>query len=123
VIPLVTAWALVPSRRGVWLAAAGGTCLVVFLAGNPYILLDFSSFAAAIDHSVRMRTVDSVAQYGDRFNGFGPDWLYLVRYALGYGVGYALTACLIMGAAVAAFRRRPSDLILLSWVAPYVLLI
>jgi hypothetical protein len=70
-----------------------------------------------------MRTADSSAAYQGRFAPYGPALLYVVRYPLGYGVGFAIAAWLIAGVAAAITRHRKIDIILLSWLIPYFTLV
>jgi hypothetical protein len=123
VLPLLAAWALTPDRRLGWLLGALASVVGTFIVLNPYALVDFPSFWGALVHSVRIRTVDSQIQYQNRWERYGPAWLFVVQYSLGYGVGYALTVWMLLGAAVAALRRRAVDWILLSWVLPYFVLV
>lgn len=122
-VPLTSAWLLSGSPDGRTLlmsyaCAAGG-----FLVTNPYALFEIGPFLGALEHTVRIRTVDSGAEYQNRFAAYGPAWLYVIRYPLGYGEGFALTIWLVAGAFWAAIRRHKSDLLLLSWIVPYFLLV
>jgi hypothetical protein len=47
----------------------------------------------------------------------------VVRFPLGYGVGFAVAAWMILGLVWAAFRRTRADLVLLAWVLPYFLVV
>lgn len=122
-IPLLAAWILAPLRRVLWLLGAAVAAAVVYLVSNPYIPFAFGGFETAMLHTLRIRTVDSTAEYGDRFASYGPDWLYPVRYILGYGVGAAATAWIVTGAAWSVVSRRRQDVILLTWAVPYAVLI
>jgi hypothetical protein len=122
-IPLVGAWILARDRSMRSLAISAACAVTVFLAINPYILLDFPAFVDATLHTLRVRTVDSGVQYDGRWAPYGPGWLYVTRYALGFGVGYPLTVLMVGGAVWAAVRRRRSDLILLCWLVPYFVLL
>jgi len=106
-----------------WLLAAYLCAGLGFFASNPYILVDFPAFWASIEHTIRIRTVDSGAEYQDRWAAYGPSWLYVIRYPLGYGVGWTLASWLLAGALRAIFRQSKADLLLLSWVIPYLLLV
>jgi len=122
-LPLTCAW-LLSSRRGALpLLAAYGVAAATFLISNPYVLIDQHAFRLSIEHAIRMRTVDSALQYQDRWAPYGPAWLYVVRYPLGYGVGFAMTGVLIAGAAWSLWRREKYDLLLLCWLVPYLLLV
>lgn len=105
------------------LSLAAAVAAGAFLLTNPYILVDLPAFAGAAVHTLRIRTVDSAAQYGDRWAAYGPAWLYVVRFALAYGVGVPVTVWFVAGAATALWRRSRNDLILLAWIVPYGLLV
>jgi hypothetical protein len=123
VLPLFVAWRLANPRQTAWIVEALGFAAGLFVILNPYALIDFPSFLSALDHAVRIRTVDSQIQYQNRWDRYGPAWLFVVQYSLGYGVGYALTVWMLLGAGVALLRRRAADWILLSWVLPYFVLV
>jgi hypothetical protein len=123
ILPLTVAWLLSPVHPARWLGAAAAAAAVTFLVLNPYVLVELPPFLGALEHSIRIRTVDSQIQYQNRWTRYGPAWLFVARYALGYGVGYALTIWMLFGAVVAALRRRAVDWILLSWIAPYFVLV
>lgn len=67
--------------------------------------------------------MDSGLQYGNRWSVFGPAWLYVIRYPLGYGVGFALTAWMLAGACWSLVRRTRADWVLLSWLIVYFVLV
>jgi hypothetical protein len=90
---------------------------------NPFAVLQWNAFLDAGIHSLRTRTVDSKLQYGDRWSSYGPAWLYVIRYPLGYGVGFACTALMMAGVLWALIHRSRRNLVLLSWVVPYFLLV
>jgi hypothetical protein len=123
VVPLGVAWWLSGPRSIRLLLWAAGAAILSFLLLNAYLVVDWSGFTAAIGHTLRIRTVDSGLQYGDRWEAYGPAWLYVVRYPLGYGVGFAVAGWMILGVAWAAVRRSRTDLVLLSWIVPYFLLV
>lgn len=122
-IPLLAAWFLGPVRRAVWLLVAALAAALVYVASNPYMLVEFNGFQAAMLHTLRIRTVDSKLEYGDRFNDYGPGWLYPIHYVLGYGMDVLATIWMLLGFAWSLVRRRQEDLILLAWIIPYALLI
>jgi hypothetical protein len=122
-LPVAAAWALSGHRRLTTLATACGVALVAFLAVNVYAVIDFSSFLAATEHTLRIRTVDSAAEYGNRWSVYGSPWLYVVRYALGYGAGVPLALWMVVATGVALYRRQRADLILLAWLVPYFMLV
>lgn len=123
VLPLVAAWFLADRRRIDWLACSLLALAGAWVAVNPFAVMQWRAFLDAGIHSLRTRTVDSGLQYGDRWSSYGPTWLYVIRYPLGYGVGFAETACIVAGVGWALLRRSRRDLVLLSWVFPYFVLV
>jgi len=123
IAPLAVAWLLAERKRVAWLGVAVCVTLAVYLTINAYALIDLQSFLAATKHTLRIRTVDSSAEYGDRWSRYGSAWLYVVRYSLGYGVGLLFTAWMLIGMGWAAVRRRRTELLLLSWLVPYFILV
>lgn len=123
VVPLIAAWLLAESRRLGWLAWSLAAMCGAWILVNPFALIQWNAFLEAGLHSLRTRTVDSRIQYGDRWDKFGPAWLYVVRYPLGYGVGFAETVWMVVGVVWALVRRTRKDLVLLSWVIPYFVLV
>jgi hypothetical protein len=122
-IPLVAAWRLSGGRDVAKLALAAGAGALCFLFLNPYLVPDFPGFVAAVEHTLRIRTIDSGLQYGDRWLPYSPSWLYVVRYPLGYGVGFAVAAWMLFGFGWAVIRRTRADVILLAWLLPYFVLV
>ncbi len=124
-VPLAVAWWLGEGSRqvrNVFLAV--GCALAVYVLSNIYAVIHLGDFIAATEHTLRIRTVDSGLQYGDRWSVFGPAWLYVVRFPLGYGVGFALTGWMIAGTLWAALiRRTRADWVLLSWFVVYFVLV
>jgi hypothetical protein len=124
VLPLTVAWWLSGAPRHVrYMALALACAVVTYLVSSIYALVHLSDFIAATEHTLRIRTVDSTLQYGDRWSVFGPVWLYVVRYPLGYGVGFALTAWMLAGTAWSLVRRSKADWVLLSWLIAYFVLV
>ncbi len=122
-LPIATSWLISQRGRPGLLAATIGSAIIAFLAVNPYMLVEFSAFWEALLHTLRIRTVDSQLEYGDRFAAYGPAALYIVHYVLGYGMGLAAAVWLGIGAIWAGFKHRKADLVLLAWIIPYGLLI
>jgi hypothetical protein len=122
-VPLTVAWLLGTPRRTASILLAFACSVAAFVVSNPYAVLDLPAFLSALDHTVRIRTIESSLEYQDRFAGYGPDWLYVVRYPLGYGVGFAFAILMMAGALNACLQRRKIDLLLLSWIIPYALLV
>jgi hypothetical protein len=122
-IPLLIAWRMGATREprslGIAIACAAGAWLVL----NAYALVHLGAFVDAMLHTLRIRTVDSGAQYQGRFDAYGPPWLYVVRYPLGYGVGFALAVWLVLGCIWALVQHRRAEIFLLGWIVPYWLLV
>ncbi len=124
VLPLAVAWWLTSRpRQPRYLYLALACALVAYLASSTYALVHPSDFIAATEHTLRIRTVDSGLQYGNRWSVFGPVWLYVIRYSLGYGVGFALTAWMLAGTAWSLIRRTNADWVLLCWLIAYFVLV
>jgi hypothetical protein len=121
--PLVVASLLARPRTRSRLAVSALAAIAAYLVTNPYAVIDAHAFVAAQIHTLRIRTVDSGIQYQGRFDRYGPDILYVLRYPLGYGVGFPLAIWMTVSAIQAAWRRQRADLILLAWLIPYALLI
>jgi hypothetical protein len=122
-VPLVTSWVLGGRRVVLWLVAAGVAAALVFLIVNVYALIEIRWYVTAFEHTLRIRTVDSGIQYQDRWAPYQPSWLFVIRFPLGYGVGFAFAAWMVLGAAWSVFRRTRTDWILLAWIVPYFLLV
>jgi hypothetical protein len=123
-VPLAAAWWMTSaSRRRRYIIVALACALGVYLVSSVYAIIHLSDFIAATEHTLRIRSVDSNLQYGDRWSVFGPSWLYVIRYPLGYGVGFALTAWMLAGTTWAVARRTKADWVLLSWLIVYFLLV
>jgi hypothetical protein len=124
VLPLTVAWWLGGApRHGRYMALALACAILTYMMSNIYALVHLSDFIAATEHTLRIRTVDSRLQYGDRWSVFGPVWLYVIRYPLGYGVGFALTAWMLAGTVWSLVRRSKGDWVLLSWLFVYFVLV
>jgi 4-amino-4-deoxy-L-arabinose transferase-like glycosyltransferase len=122
-VPVCAAWLLSGTRQRRFLLLAAACAAGVYLMTNAYALIDFQGFVAAIVHTIKIRTVDSQAEYQGRWAEYGPALLYVIRYPLGYGEGFAFAAWLVAGAGWAMARRRKSDMLLLSWTLPYFILV
>jgi hypothetical protein len=124
VVPLGVAWWLGDApRRARYLGITVLCALATYLVTSLYAVVHLSDFIAATEHTLRIRTVDSKLQYGDRWSVFGPAWLYVIRYPLGYGVGFAFTAWMLAGTGWSLLRRTRADWILLSWLVVYFVLV
>lgn len=123
ILPITASWFLGGRRSFIYLGVACLTALLTYLLVNIYSIVDFNSWLAAMEHTLRIRTVDSGAEYGNRWDVFGSPWLYVVHYALGYGVGYPLTLLFLAGVVWALVRRERGDIVLLCWLIPYFILV
>lgn len=123
IVPIALAWTLGGVRRPRDLVLMLGCAALTYCLSNAYALVHPRAFLAAIEHTVNMRTVDSQAQYQGRWSAYGPEWLYVVRYPLGYGVGVALTVWMMAGLTWSLYRHAKGDALLLSWVLVYFLLV
>jgi hypothetical protein len=121
--PVAAAWLIGRPRRITWAVAACAVALAAYVIVNIYALIDFSSWLAAMEHTLSIRTVDSAAEYGNRWSVYGSPWLYVVRYALGYGAGGPLTVVMVAATGWALYRRTTADLVLLAWLIPYFVLV
>ena len=113
----------------VWLAAPGGTAsrerwtpvamtalaaLGGFIAGSPYVLLDFSTF------------ISDVTAEGGQFSlgrnvDLGLGWTYHLHTSLPTGLGWPLLAASAAGLVLMALRRSHRDVALLSGLLSYYL--
>lgn len=113
----------------VWLAAPGGTgsrerwtpvamtalaALGGFIAGSPYVLLDFSAF------------ISDVTAEGGQFSlgrdvDLGIGWTYHLHTSLPTGLGWPLLAASAAGLVLMALRRSHRDMALLSGLLSYYL--
>ncbi|HEX6506604.1 MAG TPA: glycosyltransferase family 39 protein [Chloroflexota bacterium] len=122
-VPVIAAWVISGHQRRSDLLLALGSAVGAYLLTNIYLLIHPHEFLAAMKHTLEIRTVDSQLQYGDRWAPYGPPWLYVVRYPLGYGVGFALAGWMILATLWAALKRERADLLFLSWLVVYLLLV
>lgn len=123
VIPLFVAWWLSPGRRRPPLLIALGAAVLAFMVCNPYAVMEPRQFVFEIQQTLFMRTTGSAAHYQARFSAFDPAIFYVVRYSLGLGVGALIAGWMVSGVLLAVLRRSRADFLLLSWIAPYFLLV
>src|SRR5579859_92926 len=105
-IPVAVAWFLTNRRSPQWAISAVLCGVGAFFLSNPYVLVDYSSFWSAIQHTISIRTVKSVAEYGDRWAPYQPAPLYVLRFPLGFGAGWPLALCMTAGVIWSFARRR-----------------
>ncbi|HZS93318.1 MAG TPA: glycosyltransferase family 39 protein [Chloroflexota bacterium] len=122
-IPIAVAWLLAERRVFSHLVTAAGAFVAAAVITNIYALLNWQAWIDAMVHTLDTRTVDSGETYQGRFAPYGPAYLYVIRYPLGYGVGFALTAWYLAGVVFGFVRRRKPEIILLSWLVPYFILV
>jgi len=104
------------------LTIAGICFLVVFFIGEPYAFIDWSSFIKRIlDEGAMARGIADLPYTRQYINT--PAYLYQIKNALlvsyGLPLGLAAFAGLAWATLVAIFRRRPGEIVVLSWVLVY----
>ena len=89
-----------------------GVVVLAFIAGSPYILLDFATFWRDLAyerlHFARGHDLD-----------LGRGWMYHLTFTLPLGLGWPLFAATLVGLGRWAYRRRPGELALLVGVVIY----
>jgi len=121
IVPVLVAQLLI-SRQHTWVAVGQrlglgvGAFLAGFLLGTPYALLELNTFLSSL--------ASVVGHYGASQPGFeGLDaGLWYVRQAM-TSADAPLAAVGLAGIVWAALKRRRGDLLLLSFVVPYYLLV
>lgn len=97
-----------------------------FFIGAPYVFLSFGEFRhdVAIPMSMVKHQEILFADYDLDLDvyGRGPIWLYYLTHVMYYGMGMPLQIVSIVGCILALFKRKTEDLLLLSWIVPYFLL-
>lgn len=97
-----------------------------FFIGAPYVLLAFNEFRRDVAIPISMVKHQEIlfADYDMDLDvyGRGPVWLYYSTNVMYYGMGILLQIVSIIGFILALFKRKAADLLLLSWVVPYFLL-
>lgn len=121
-LPLVVTWGMTGRRPQILILSALGA-LVAFIVTNPFVVAEWPKFVAAGIHTLQIRTVQSQSEYQGRFDRYGPDWIYVVRFPLAYGLGVPLTLAVLGGALLSLPRPARTTVLILSWVAPYWVLI
>jgi 4-amino-4-deoxy-L-arabinose transferase-like glycosyltransferase len=120
-LPVLVAQVLAPATRG-WerlgqrLGLSVGAFMVGFLVGTPYAFLELNTFLSSL--------ASVLGHYGTSQPGFegGNTWLWYLRQTL-TSADAALAGLGLAGIVWAAVKRRRGDLLLLSFVVPYYLLI
>ncbi len=108
-----------PPRRIVGAPRLLGALLfagVVFLAVNPYLLLDWPK--AVEDLAWQMNRVKE-----GQFLDIGPGWWYHFSVSLRYGMGVGLLGLAMAGVARTLWRRERGGLVLLSFVVGFYLVV
>ena len=94
--------------------AAAGAALACFVAGSPYVLVDFQTFQAHFLHqAVHLKTGHGQAL------GYG--WWYHARFSLVQGLGWPALLAAAAGAFLAWRQRQSGALVLLSGCALFFL--
>jgi hypothetical protein len=121
VAPLVAA-GLAPAagRRLRLVVASGGAALGAFLLSTPYALIDFAAFRRDLGYEL---FVHSREGHLDIFEGTGPGWTYHLLSNLPYALGVPLLLLALAGTGRMLARRRPADVVLLSFGLGYFALI
>ncbi len=107
------------------LAIAVVTGLVAVLVTQPYMLIDRATFAANVSEQSQMvrRILDYpyTRQYIDTPRFLYQAWQTGV-WGLGPVAGVVTWTGLLVGLVVAALTRRKADIVILSWLIPYLLI-
>lgn len=108
-----------PPTPGSRLLAVFGAFIVGFLASTPAFLIQPGKYIDGFMYELR----HAAAGHGLVFTSSGPGWLYVLKDSLGYGLGPVLLVFTLMAVVFAVVRRTRSDWLMLSFLAPYYLLI
>ncbi len=113
-------------RRGMGgLAITGLAALAVFVAVEPYALIDWFRFVVAVAREGAMVRGHSVVPYTQQYVGTAP-FLYplreLVLWSLGLPLGLLALAGLVWFTWRGLRRQRAADLVVLGWVWGYLLI-
>jgi 4-amino-4-deoxy-L-arabinose transferase-like glycosyltransferase len=92
---------------------------IVFLAVNPYLLLDWST--ARVDLLWLLNRV-RIGQFVGVPLNVGPAWWYHLTVSLRYGMGLGLSVLGVAGVGLALWYREPGGLMLASFVLCFFLL-
>ena len=102
----------------VMLAAAG----LAFLIACPGPIINFNAFwnGTYPGSGVRYELFEhSRSGHGDLFTNTGLGWVYHLTTSLRYGMGAPLLALSLVGVGYAVWKRRPEDILLLSFILLY----
>jgi len=125
IVPLAVAWGL--GTRRMTRAIAGlaltlGVALIVFVAAEPYALIDAPTFVQHTRNELEIARGWTLVPYTVQYLGTIP-WLYPAWQTVWWGLGLPLAVVAWGGLAflaVRAWRReRRADLLLLSWALVY----
>jgi YYY domain-containing protein len=107
------------------LLLAGAVALAAMLLAQPYMLLDYKTFLANLSEQSRMVRREIDLPYTRQYIETPRYWYQAWQFGV-WGVGPVAGVTLWLGffacAAVAAAGRRKTDLVVLSWVLPYLLI-
>ncbi|MEW6749829.1 MAG: glycosyltransferase family 39 protein [Candidatus Latescibacterota bacterium] len=112
---LAAIW-LTDRRRALYgFVLAGAVMAATFLVTTPFAALEFRSFwrDLAFERAHFASGHAGLAPLG------GVGWLHHLRFSLWHGLGFALLACGIAGAAWMAWRRQPASLCVLGAALAY----
>ncbi|MBI2842093.1 MAG: glycosyltransferase family 39 protein [Armatimonadetes bacterium] len=101
----------------VW--AAIGSFAAAFFLATPGMLLVPGRYAGGFLYEMK----HAASGHGLVFEGEGPGWFSVLTNSLGYGLGILLLVIVLFSVALAVVRHKRSDLVLLSFIVPYFLLI
>lgn len=90
-------------------------CVIGFLIACPYSILAWREFIAGVSFEARHMRMG----HGELFLNTGNGHIYHLRVNLNSGMGLPLTIASIFGVLWACIKRRPQDLILLSFTLTY----
>lgn len=111
-----------PGAKGAVRSGLTGALLAAvasgFVIGCPGVLMNWSKFWADISYEAQK----SAQGMGLLFEGTGNGWAYHYLSSLRHGLGWPTLCVVSAGAVFALVRRRPADLVLLAFAAPYYLL-
>lgn len=103
-----------PGRRILgYLALGGFVAIGTFLVISPYTALDFRNFWA----DVVIFQLGTQLRQGESFIGL---WTYYLSAFAVEGLSFPLLVAALIGSAYAIYLRRPADILLVSFLVPYL---
>ncbi|MFA4028966.1 MAG: hypothetical protein GDYSWBUE_001541 [Candidatus Fervidibacterota bacterium] len=113
-----SAWIKV-QRVSKLIGLAVAMCIVGFLIACPYSVLAWREFVAGVSFEARHMRMG----HGELFLNTGNGHIYHLRVNLNSGMGLPLMVASIFGVLWACLRRRPQDLLLLSFTLTYFFIV